>query len=188
MRPREHPVLALALLTLLWLPACAQPTYYEAQTDGEGYADQEIADGRYRVTFAGNSITPRETVENYLLYRAAEITLASGHDYFILADYDVVRDVTYRRYVSLPPGGFSYGGYYGHYRYWDRYGYGPYYDPFAAGYAEITARQTDKYRAFATIAVYSGTPPADDPDAYAARDVIERLGPTIVRPGAAPGG
>ncbi len=184
MRPPGIATFALAALVLLPLAACMQPTYYGPETDGQGYGDQEIAEGRYRVTFAGNSVTPRETVENYLLYRAAEITLSSGHDYFVVVDYDVVRDVTYRRFVSLPRG---YGPYYAWHPYWDGYAFGPFADPFIAGYAEVTTREIDKFRAYATIAVYSGTPPADDADAYAARDVIARLGASVVRAGTDPG-
>lgn len=182
MHARTAMIPIFAALASLALAACMQPTYYEPAADGQGYADQEIADGRYRITFAGNSVTARETVENYLLYRAAEITLDSGHDYFVLVDYDVERDVTYRRFVNLPRGASGYGPYYAWYPYWDGYAFGPFYDPFIAGYAEVTAEEIDKYRAYATIAVYSGAPPADDANAYAARDVIARLKGTIQRP------
>ena len=182
MPARRIRVLVFAALALLLPAACMHPTYYEPAADGEVYADQEIAEGRYRVTFAGNSATARETVENYLLYRAAEITLAAGRDYFVFAEYDVEREVTYRRFVDLPRGPAFYGPYGPWHPYWDGYAFGPFYDPFGPGYAEVTARETDKYRAYATIAVYSGTPPADDPDAYAARDVIDRLRGSIQRP------
>ena len=37
-----------------------------------------LASNRYRVTFTGNSVTPRDTVESYLLLRAAEVTRAGG--------------------------------------------------------------------------------------------------------------
>jgi hypothetical protein len=40
-----------------------------------GYSDQQIESNRFRVSFAGNSLTARETVERYLLYRAAELTV-----------------------------------------------------------------------------------------------------------------
>lgn len=180
-RPNLRPA-ALAGFALLALAACVQPTAYGPASDGQGYADQEIAENRYRVTFGGNSATPRETVENFLLYRAAEITLASGNDYFVLLEYDVERDVTYRRYVEYPWGWPGYGAYYGRYPTWP-YAYDPFYGPLFPGYAEVTEKPIDKYRAFATIAVHSGEPPEDDADAYAARDVIERLGPEIERPG-----
>ncbi len=60
--------LALAALALL-LAGCVSPTPYAAKTDTEyGYSEQRLEENRYRITFAGNSETQRETVENYLLY------------------------------------------------------------------------------------------------------------------------
>src|SRR3546814_12247439 len=59
-------------------------TRFRSVRDGDGYQDQRIEGNRYRVTFAGSTATPRQTVENYLLYHAAELTLASGNDYFIV--------------------------------------------------------------------------------------------------------
>jgi hypothetical protein len=47
-----------------------------------------IEQNRVRISFRGNTLTDRDTVENYLLYRAAEVTLSSGKDYFIVANRD----------------------------------------------------------------------------------------------------
>jgi hypothetical protein len=41
-----------------------------------GYAETQINANRVRVTFAGDTSTPHETVETYLLFRAAETTFA----------------------------------------------------------------------------------------------------------------
>lgn len=54
-----------------------------------GYAETQIDAARFRVRFAGNGDTSRETVETYLLFRAAELTLARGYDYFVVADHSV---------------------------------------------------------------------------------------------------
>ena len=69
------------ILSLLVLAGCATPAPYAPMTPGQatGYTDRQLSDNRWRVTFTGNSVTPRETVENSLLQRAAEVTLASGH-------------------------------------------------------------------------------------------------------------
>ena len=48
-----------------------------------GYTDRQLTHNRWRVTFTGNSVTPRETVENDLLLRAAEVTLAAGYSHFL---------------------------------------------------------------------------------------------------------
>ncbi len=47
-----------------------------------GYSEQQLEPNRWRVTFSGNSLTDRRTVENYLLYRSAELTLSQGFDWF----------------------------------------------------------------------------------------------------------
>ena len=47
------------------LAGCMTPTPYAPRTDGQktGYTDRALTQTRYRVTFTGNSVTPRETVE-----------------------------------------------------------------------------------------------------------------------------
>ena len=43
--------------------------------------------------FHGNSLTSRETVEAYLLYRAAELTIERGGDWFTILDREDAREV-----------------------------------------------------------------------------------------------
>ena len=62
------------------------------------------------VTFAGNSVTDRDTVERYLLFRAAELTVQNGGDYFVFADREV--DKKTRTYTTPGIGGFG-GGFRG---------------------------------------------------------------------------
>ncbi len=71
------------------LAACATATPYQpTETAGYGFREQRIEDNRVRITFRGNTLTDRETVETYLLYRAAEVTLQSGKDYFVVVTRD----------------------------------------------------------------------------------------------------
>lgn len=84
-----------ACLALLLVGACATgPTPYQLRSaDGEhGYSDQALERDRVRVVFRGNFLTTRETVENYLLYRAAELTLQRGYRFFVPTLHDVERD------------------------------------------------------------------------------------------------
>lgn len=76
----------LAILVAIILSACAKPTpYYPANVPGgDGYAEVEIGQDQYRVSFAGNGLTTRKTVDLYALYRAAELTQEKGFDYFIV--------------------------------------------------------------------------------------------------------
>lgn len=160
--------LTLLAVILLALSACALPTLYTpAGESGYGYAQQQIEADRFRVSFTGNDLTARETVENYLLYRAAEITLAQGGDYFVVAHRDTEART---RYDS---NGFD-----------TAYGYGPW-GPWARHSAFIgtrTATPVTQYRAYADIVIHKGRKPAGDANAYDARDVMARIAPSIVRP------
>ena len=69
-------ITALLLTAGVLLAACATPTPYQASgSDGGiyGYSEQRIEGDRYRITFSGNSLTDRETVETYLLYRVGKV-------------------------------------------------------------------------------------------------------------------
>ena len=86
-------VLSLAILALLG--ACkGQPTPYQPAVDGYGYSEQGIEDNRYRVIFAGNDYTKADTVQNYLLYRAAEVTLDHGYGIYTMYNHLSVIGVT----------------------------------------------------------------------------------------------
>src|SRR5690606_16005552 len=77
------------LVVFLVATACSTPTPYQsADKRGNGFSDTKIQSNRFRVSFKGNEKTKRETVENYLLYRAAEITQDQGQDYFVVDDKD----------------------------------------------------------------------------------------------------
>ena len=163
----------IALLTgALLLAACGTPTPYQPVSDGHGYADQPLETDRYRVTFSGNSLTSRETVENYLLYRAAEVTLERGFDYFVIAEDDVERNTRYR--TTFSGVGAPFGSVYG---YGSRFG-SPF---FGGGLSTATSRPINSYEAYANILLRRGEKPVNNPEAYDARDVLARLDPTIVR-------
>jgi hypothetical protein len=157
-------LIGLILLTAS-LSACGTATPYQPVLDGYGYAEQAIEGNRYRVSFTGNSLTPRDAVENYLLYRAAEVTLARGFDYFIVVDKGTERATTYYSTVTGVGGGL----------YRDRYSQ----DVGIIG--SSTARPTNSYAAFANIILRKGKKDPTNTKAYDARDVLKRLGPRILR-------
>jgi hypothetical protein len=92
------------------------PTPYMPRVQGQetGYTDLALTQNRYRITFTGNSATPRETVENYLLLRAAEVARAAGYESFV---FDT-RNTSATTRVSTTPGFddpfYGYGGYGGY--------------------------------------------------------------------------
>jgi hypothetical protein len=157
------------------LAACATATPYQpATTDRYGFQEQQIEGNRYRITFRGNSLTERGTVENYLLYRAAELTLERGMDYFIVANRDT--EGQSRLQPVGPRSHFPFDYWY----YSPRRGWSPWYDPFwnePTSYREVT-----RYEAVAEIAMFSGPKPADNADAFDAREVQSNLQGSIVRP------
>ncbi len=163
---------ALAVVVVLALGACAQPTPYQPARDGYGFTQQRIEDNRYRIVFTGNSLTPLQVVEDYMLYRAAEITLQANYDYFIVADKQTNKSTRYLATFSDP--GFPYDGpYYG--RRFPPYWYAP---SFQTG----SYHPIESFSTAANIVLYRGKKPSDKAEAYDARDVIARLGPTIHYP------
>lgn len=161
------------------LSACATATPYQPGAPGApgayGFTEQQIEQNRTRITFRGNTMTDRETVETYLLYRAAEITQQAGYDYFIVANRDTEE---HSRLQNIGPRGPRFG-----FDYWyfsPRRGWSPWYDPFWAepsSYREVT-----RYEAVAEIAMFRGQKPSNDPNAFDAREVQQNLQGRIVRP------
>jgi len=167
-------LVVLAAAALL-LSACATATPYQPATGNYGFQEQRIEANRVRITFRGNSLTDRDTVETYLLFRAAEVTLESGKDYFIVANRDTEEHSTLQGVGARGPR-FAFDYWY----FSPRRGWSPWYDPFwdtPTSYREIT-----RYEAIAEIAMFNGQKPADDPNAFDAREVQANLQGRIVRP------
>lgn len=161
------------LLLLLTMGACATPTPYAPVTEKYGYKDSGIEQNRYRVTFSGNSITDRETVENYLLYRAAELTREKGGTYFTVVDRDLEKKERYYSYNQWP---FGYGGY-GYYGF-----YGGYYVRHSLYPGPTDNVPITRYEAIAEILIGGDEMAGQGPNTYKAADVLVNLGPKIVRP------
>lgn len=185
---RRGKVIAAVLASAALLASCATATTYHPATGSgfsrTGFSDVQIEPNRFRVSFAGNSYTSRETVERYLLYRAAELTLDQGYDYFIVSDRDT--DKQTRTYATPSYGGWAGFGYWGpRWRYYGR-GFGwrswdPWWgDPFWD--RTIDVNTVERYDAAAEIVLGRGPKPSDNVRAFDAHAVMERLGPTIKFP------
>lgn len=162
----KAPLWILPALALALAGCAAQPTPYQAQEGrSTGYDQQQIDGQTWRVEFAGNAATPRETVDNYLLYRAAEIMRFGGYDRFVVLEKEVERDVEYRGFGPYPGHlGVGVG------RHGGRFGYGL----GVSDYYPVT-----RYSAFATVRVYDGGPPPAGLQVYDANEIIQQLGPTV---------
>lgn len=160
----------IAASALALVAACSTATPYAptSEAGGYGFSEQRIESNRYRVTFRGNSLTSREQVENYLLYRAAELTLQNGYDYFTMVKDDTEKSTSYRN-IGGPD-----VNYYGYGRPFPYYGYG-----WGWGPSEFDLRETSRYTAIAYILMGRGPKPAD-PASYNASEVQANLRSTIV--------
>lgn len=181
----------------LMLGACVSETTYHPATgrgfDQTGFSDRQVEQNRFLVSFAGNSSTPRDTVERYLLFRAAEITLQNGGDYFVMVNRDT--DLQSRTYTTPGFGpGWGYGGFGGYWgpswRYYGGgFGYGrgfgwsPWYGGGFGAFNDFDIRTVQRYEASAEIVVGRGPIPRDNLRAFDAHQVVERIGPTVVMPG-----
>ena len=165
--PRLVAALSLAALAASCAP---NPTPFvpAVANRGYGYADQQVEQNRYRVTFSGNSDTPRTVVDNYLLYRSAQITKASGYDYFIIAAQETEPETRYRSTYD------DFGG----------FGHNPWGHYWGGGFGMTTSDTypITRYQAYADIVMMKGKKPENEFRAFSADEVLSRLGPTVQMP------
>ncbi len=162
----------LMLLCVLGLGACATLTPYQPLEGRYGYSEQKLDSDRYRIVFAGSSATPRQTVENYLLYRAAEMTVFNGYDHFIVSNASTQAEGDNSPSVGLGIGlgGFRFGGNGG----------------LGIGVNTATGGNSVAWRAQTDIQIRKGAKPVAAADAYDAREVMSNLGPLVQRRAANP--
>lgn len=156
------------------LAACESygPTPYQpGGGNARGYSETKLENDRWRISFKGNSLTNKETVENYLLYHAAELTLQNGYDNFTVVN----RDTDKNSRVRSSPG---YVDYFSYTYFVPRFGwvreYEPYWTP--GYYSEVT-----RYEAYAEILMGHGAK-GSDPNQFEARQVSQNLASLIERP------
>ncbi|HUJ03183.1 MAG TPA: hypothetical protein VLW75_06075 [Rhizomicrobium sp.] len=164
----------MAALALLGLAACVSQPVYGPKGPGQsaGYTDEQLGANRYRVTYTGNAATDRETVEDFLLYRSAEVTLKSGFGHF---EFDTRDTKSHTTYYSTFTGGWP--GWPYHHRY-----YGWYWHSWPFPDEEMMATPITRYEAYAEIVMLTDAEAKDDPHAIDANDIITRLGPKVHPP------
>lgn len=170
---RRSVILAAALA--IGLSACATPTPYQARSAGQadGYWEEKLSDSQYRVVFAGNAHTPRDRVEQFLLRRAAEITIRNGHEWFRVSDQRTEGNVRIIQTAKGPVRVSQGPGYRG----WRDFGniytrkglglFGPIWRSLNPG--------GERLEASAEIAMGSGPAPAAE-GVFDAREVLRKLG------------
>ncbi len=177
----------LAAVLFAGLAGCETATPYQplnpSAARAGGYSETKVEADRWRVSFAGNSVTSRETVETYLLYRASELTLAQGYDWFTTTQRSTERhdetDVMsvpgpYDRFGPWGPWGPRwrvYGGWGWRSGYWG--------DPF---WGDINVQNIERYDATVEVVMGRGHKPQDDKHAFDAHEVQANLAGKIVKP------
>lgn len=161
-------VLPLALSAFL-LTGCMTPSPYAPRLVGQqtGYTDRAITQNRYRVTFTGNTATPRETVESFLLLRSAEVTRAAGFTNFVFDTRNTRTNTSYQTVPYGPPDPF-WGRPRG-FGYWSGWGF-----PYEPNYDVVTRTNFDAY---AEIVLLNADQAAKEPRSLNAAEVISRIGP-----------
>lgn len=151
-----------------------------------GYSEQQLAPDRYLVRFHGNSLTPRDRVEGYMLYRAADLTVQKGFDWFMVLDRGTEHNVrtTVRPDPLYRP---FYGPGYPAWRpNWDVYvpghGWNSMYGGDLSTNREFDVRRIEAFEATAEIEMHRAPMPANDPRSIDARKVLTDLRPAIERP------
>ena len=168
---RDRPMRILMATALLGLSACvSQPAPYAPKTPGTstGYTDEQLTSDRYRVTFTGNSATDRQRVEDYLLLRAAQVTVNAGHNWFLFDTRSTQARTTYMSTFTGWPGWHGYGWY------WHSWAWGP---PYAA-----TSRPITRYQAYAEIVLLTDAQASKETHAINAHEIIQHLEPAAVPP------
>ena len=180
----RHAAAAACAAAILMLSGCATSTAsapaYRPQASGEGagYADQQINATRYRVSFVGDTQTSRGQVEDFLLRRAAEITVRAGYNYFAFDNRSIETDTNlYRTNDSWDPvNGLAFG--LGR-RYPGRA------EHFAMGstpafWSEKEAVPITRYTARSEVVLLPPDQVGTHPDALAAREILRYLSPEFL--------
>jgi hypothetical protein len=176
--------LAACALSVTALGGCTTATPYQPYRPESvsgvhgGYSEHRLAPDRFVVRFHGNALTPRDRVERYMLYRAAELTLQNGYDTFEILERHTEHDV--ETYVDRGPWyGTPYDWWRPHWRYYDPdLGWSPW-DPY--GYRRVDIRRVESFEAEAEIAMRRGVAAAGR-RVFDARKVMTDIGPTIELP------
>ena len=158
------------------LAGCMAPSPYAPRLEGQrtGYTDRALTQTRYRVTFTGNTVTPRETVESFLLLRAAEVTRAAGYTNFVFDTRNTRTNTSVQTIPYAPPdpflGGYGRRGFGG----WGGWGFA--YEPAV----DVVVRTN--FEAYAEIVLLTPEQAAKEPRSLNANEVITRIGPDAAPP------
>lgn len=151
----------IVVFALLTACAVSRPTPYGPMDEGYGYSEEMVSETSFRVSFSGNADTPRQVVQDYVLYRSAELALEQGHDQFVVLNTQTseVRDDA-KRYEDCPPS--------------------PYYFP---NFSILVDEESGGYVSSALVELSHDAAGERGERAFMAQGVIDTLGSCIQRDG-----
>lgn len=158
---------ALVLSLSIGLVACASgPVYRPAPEPGSyGYRDTMLTSDQYRVSFAGGYGTARETVENFALFRAADLALSHGQTYFRVNSRETSPIVNQSNYGPTASVGYGWG-----WPYWGT----------SVGYTGGRGYTETRYETVLQIQLGADLP-KDGPNVYNAQQLKQNLAPAVAQ-------
>jgi hypothetical protein len=154
----------VAVAAAATLAACqTTPTYSAAASpNAAGYSETQIESGRYTVTYRAPGGADAQTLQNYVLLRAADLTLANNREWFWVDR----RNLDGRGVSSGPSIGIGLGG--GSFGHHGGVGVGAGFSfPIGGGGPTATVAALDIR--------FGDGPKPDDPNAYDARSTVMHL-------------
>ncbi len=144
-----------------------------------GYSDVRIKGNTAIVRYDGGVFTKQQTIENYVLYRCARITIDNGYDYFIVTsittskmEVNVSESDSHNGYVTIPPKLYT------AYPDIERFQSATVSDTsMRCRYSPGAPCQAQIHGITAVIKMFRGHAPRNVPRAYDATDVIAHLEP-----------
>jgi hypothetical protein len=192
----------LAIAGVLALAGCAASTPYRpvggsrAET---GYLESEGEPGHWTVAFKGNASTGPDTVDAYLLYRCADLTLERGYDWFRVVRHGAAADARAYRYAAPgprtdrppdesnptnqpPPTGIGPSWRYRRQEGWTGGWVWRSWDPSRPDPPALLGLSGSAYMASAEIVMGRGARPPGDDQVFDAKEVTHALRSEIIRP------
>lgn len=167
-------IISFILAIASGVSGCATPTSYHPQTDGIGYSNKQISKDQYWISYTANSFTKKQTLKEYLLYRAAQLTLETDHKSFVVINGDPAPS-DFPDYIENERKYYRHHDFQ-HHHLW--FGDGISSDEFSA----VPSRTLTRNAAAIMIRVFSGAEPPEEGRVYIAREVIELLGNSVTHP------
>ena len=165
---------AAAAILALGLAACRTADHAPSVVDvtlAGAVSDQRLDDTHFRLVFVGRDISSRRQVDEYLLYRAAELATVQGYGWFEMAG---------RRAHNAGGAHASQGFWRPSWTVKTRPGVGPW---AARPWGAYDIERFESYQASVEVVVGRGARPANDPWAYDAVAVMKMLDVQAARPG-----